>query len=144
MFRWFERHCQFPAITDIPEELIWSGVEFFDNSVSYHTLLEKFGQERVVNRDKQEIKDYFGYRNFDPACIDFQRFMSEHILEEENDETLLQTVHEYLKSVHVEIPSKDILIKIIQQAKFKKEAGLFEQLKISYLRKINLTSTIKF
>ncbi len=130
--RWFEKHYQFPqSLEEIPDKLIHSGLASFDETVNRGKLLELLQNERTTRRYKQEIKQHLGCKSFSSNNSEFKSLLKNHVLKEKNNETLIQLINEHLKKNRTEIPSTDILAKVIQQAKLKQEAALFDQIEKS-------------
>lgn len=127
--RWFEKHYQFPqSLEEIPDRLIHSGLASFKATVSREELLELLQNERTIRRYKQEIKQHLGCKSFSSNNSEFKNLLKSHVLKEKNNGTLIQVINEHLKKNHTEIPSTDTLTKVIQQAKLKQEAVLFDQI----------------
>jgi TnpA family transposase len=126
LFRWFDTHAKFPKnIETIPSELLEYGFSSSKEEINHKKLLELFKQERTINRYKQEIREYFGFKVFNESCQMFQSFLMEHVFKEKNDESLCVLLQNYLKKTKIEIPGDAVLLKVIQQAKIKKEQQVF-------------------
>ncbi len=129
LFRWFEKHAQFPhSIDNIPTALIEYGIALSGESFIHQGLIELFQQERAVNRYKQEIRDYFNFKVFDANCQNFQSFLIAHVFKEKSDEALKMLAQDYLKKYKMEVPDETSLLAIFQQAKLKKEQQFFGQI----------------
>lgn len=129
LFRWFEIYAQFPKdIGIIPPELLEHGISLSKEAINHEELLELFKQERTVNRYKQDIREYFKFRAFSEDDQVFQNLLMETVFKEKNEESLCLLLHKYLKKSKIEVPDETVLIRIIQQAKDKKEQQVFSKI----------------
>lgn len=129
LFRWFENHRQFPfSLNAVPSHLIRTGLESFDGTVTYQTLLECFQNEKRLYRYKNEIRGYFGCKKFDSECNEFKQVLQNIVLKEKNDEAALDISVDYLIKANIEVPEKDILLKVIRQVKLEQEDLFFQRI----------------
>lgn len=129
LFRWFETYSKFPKNLEIiPTKLLDAGIALSKSAISYKEIQKLFKQEHTVNRYKQEIRDYFKFKIFNENHQNFQSFLMDNVFKEKNDESILVLLQNYLKKSCIEIPDESILLRIIQQAKLKKEQQLFSKI----------------
>ena len=129
LFKWFEKTASYPKdIKTLPFDLIEQGIVLSEEIISHEELFTFFGQERIINRYKQEIRAYFGFKNFDKDCPLLHEFLIANIFKEKNDEALKLKLYAYLKEMKVEIPFEAILLDVIKNAKTDKEHQVFSQI----------------
>lgn len=129
LFKWFEKTASYPEdIKTLPFDLIEQGIVLSEEIISHEEFVAFFRQERIINRYKQEIRTYFGFKNFDKDCPGLHEFLMVNIFKEKNDEALKLKLCAYLKTMKVEIPSEAILLDVIKNAKTDKEQQIFSQI----------------
>jgi TnpA family transposase len=129
LFKWFEKTASYPKdIKTLPFDLIEKGIVLSEEIISHEELFIFFKQERIINRYKQKIRAYFGFKNFDKDCPLLHDFLITNIFKEKNDEALKLKLCAYLKAMKVEIPFEAILLDVIKNAKTDKEQQVFSQI----------------
>jgi hypothetical protein len=80
LFKWFEKTASYPKdIKKLPFDLIEQGIVLSQEIISHEELFSFFGQKRIINRYKQEIRVYFGFKNFDKDCSLLHDFLIANI-----------------------------------------------------------------
>ena len=129
LFRWFEKQAMFPKNNkSISPDLIDYGISSSNESIKREDFLEFFKQDRTINRYKQEIRKYFGFKVFDETCQEHQDFLSEYVFKEKNNAILQDLFCAHLKNSKIEIPYESTLVKIIHQTKEKKKRQIFSEI----------------
>lgn len=129
LFKWFQNYGCFPRQAhEIPLELLNHGLILEGDVLSQQGFIKLFGQKRLINRYKQEIRDYFGFKRFSEQDDSFQTFLLENIFKEKNEEVLHTLLCDFLKKYKIEIPSKSILEEVCERAKTRKESLVFKEI----------------
>ncbi len=129
LFRWFEKTAGFPKdIKIIPLDLIEYGFFLSEEQCSYNDLLDFFKKERLINRYKQEIREYFEFKEFNQDCPLLFDYLMTNIFKEKNDEVLKSKLCLYLKSMRTEIPTEAELLELIKNKKKDKEGRFFSKI----------------
>jgi TnpA family transposase len=129
LLKWFEKIASFPeSIESIPLDLIEYGIGLSGESIIYDELLTFLKQERTINRYKQEIREYFGFKIFNKDCPLLHEFLANNIFKEKNEETLKFKIYKYLKDTKIEIPNESTLLEVIKKSRKNKEQQIFFQI----------------